>query len=87
MLFRSEIMLALRRVTPGTPCDAQLGTYLTQCDEFVTADRALADIVERVRSQAPFRMGSVSLLPAGAECCPALFALLYTSRPDEDGST
>jgi predicted nucleic acid-binding protein len=43
-----------RRVTAGTPGDNQLAAYLTEADVLVTGDKAFVDIVDRVRTDAPF---------------------------------
>ncbi|MGE0315930.1 MAG: hypothetical protein AB7P21_30305 [Lautropia sp.] len=57
----------MRKVTDGTPGDAQLAIYLVDADLLVTADRAFAEIVDRVREEAPFPLAQTLLLPAGTD--------------------
>lgn len=42
---------ATRTTSPGTPVDAQIGSYLVDADFFVTADRAFLAITERLRRE------------------------------------
>jgi hypothetical protein len=55
---------ATRKVTPGTPVDNQIATYLPDADVFVTGDRALAHIIAKVREEAPIGMADPLLLRA-----------------------
>lgn len=48
-----ELAQSMRKVSDGTPCDAQLSTYLFSADFFLTHDRAFADILEWCREDAP----------------------------------
>jgi hypothetical protein len=75
-----EILQSLRRVTDGTPCDAQLGTYLTQCDCFVTADKALADMTKKVHKAAVFRIGSPVVVPGDSSAMTSLLDTLDSLR-------
>ncbi len=75
-----EFLQTLRTVTPGTPCDAQLATYLLTCDYFVSADRGLVEIATKVRDHAPFKIGRSFLVPAGSHAVPALLDALRTSQ-------
>lgn len=43
----------LRRVTAGTPGDNQIALYTYDADVFLTADRTFADILGKVRREAP----------------------------------
>ena len=52
---------ALKKVTPGTPVDNQIATYLTDFDTFVTADRGFAECVEALRSFSPCRLASTAV--------------------------
>jgi len=45
---RTELR-ALKKVTPGTPVDNQIATYLPDFDTFVTADRGFVQCVEALR--------------------------------------
>lgn len=40
---------SFRKITPGTPGDTQLFQYLIDTDVFVSADKAMLDIIEEVR--------------------------------------
>lgn len=57
-----EILFATRKVSPGTPCDTQLATYLVDAHLFFTFDKILHDVLERVRSQDVFPMARSVLL-------------------------
>jgi hypothetical protein len=61
-----ETTQATRKMTDGTPCDAQLGTYLLACEHFVTADRVLVEVVEKVRPFAPASLGRTWLVAGGS---------------------
>ena len=52
------------KVTGGNPVDEQHSAYLLECDEFVTADRAFARILERVRDEAPFELCNIRQIAA-----------------------
>lgn len=56
---------ALRKVTPGTPVDNQICTYLFDYDVFVTSDRAFSECVEVIRPHSPAKIASTSVSPAG----------------------
>jgi hypothetical protein len=71
-----EMLQSLRRVTDGTPCDAQLGTYLTQCDWFITGDKAFTDMVTKVGEVAPFAIGRPVMIPGGTSGVEALLRML-----------
>ena len=60
-----EVLMSLRKVTSGTPCDAQLSTYLFACDAFVTCDRTFAEILEACRPSAPLPMARTALARLG----------------------
>jgi hypothetical protein len=71
-----EMLQSLRRVTSGTPCDAQLATYLTRCDWFITADRAFAEMVTKAGQAAPIRIGRAALVPGGTSGIESLLGTL-----------
>lgn len=48
---------ATRTTTNGTPVDNQIASYLPECDVFVTADKAFAECVERIRPHSPVALG------------------------------
>jgi hypothetical protein len=52
-------------VTPGTPVDNQISTYLVDYDVFVTADRAFTECVELLRPYSPARLARTSVSPVG----------------------
>jgi hypothetical protein len=60
-----ETTQATRSITDGTPCDTQLGTYLVSCEHFLTADRVLVDVIEKVRPASPVPVGRTWLVAAG----------------------
>jgi predicted nucleic acid-binding protein len=44
---------SVRQVTPGTPGDNQIAAYAYDCDLFLTGDKAMVAILDRVRPHAP----------------------------------
>jgi hypothetical protein len=60
-----EILQAVRKVTDGTPCDAQLATYLFSCDHFLTYDRTLCEILRKCQVAAPTPMAATTWIPTG----------------------
>jgi hypothetical protein len=70
----SEVQ-ALRKVTPGTPVDNQISTYLVDYDVFVTADRAFAECVEAARPYSPIPLAITSTSPAGSAAVDHLLNL------------
>ncbi len=71
-----EFLQRLRRVTDGTPVDAQLGTYLIDTDLFVSADKNLIWITSRCQSDAPFTVATPVKVPAGEGAADAVIRLL-----------
>lgn len=67
---------ATRKTTSGTPVDNQIATYLPECDVFLTADRAFAECVEKVRPHAPVAMGRGHTLRAGTDPLPAIVGII-----------
>jgi hypothetical protein len=53
--LRWAVMLlqSVRQVTAGTPGDNQIATYVYDCDLFLTGDKAMVAILDRVRPHAP----------------------------------
>jgi hypothetical protein len=66
---------ALRKVTPGTPVDNQICTYLIDYDIFVTSDRAFADCIETIRPHSPVEIASTSVSRAGSDAADHLLDL------------
>jgi hypothetical protein len=76
MRWAFETLQSLRKVSEGTPCDAQLSTYLTECDHFVSADRVLVSMIQKCRDSAPVRVALAWPVPGGRDCVPALLSFL-----------
>ena len=72
---------ALRKVTPGTPVDNQICTYLVDYDIFLTSDRAFVDCIEVIRPQAPTALASTSVSPAGSGATDHAFELVARVSP------
>lgn len=70
---------ALKKVTPGTPVDNQIATYLTDFETFVTADRGFADCVETMRPYAPCALASTAVVPAGVAAVDGLLKVVARS--------
>ena len=54
-----------RRVTAGTPVDQTIATHLVDVDLFVSADKAMIEMVNRCRAEAPFQMAEGFHIGAG----------------------
>ena len=67
---------ATRKTTHGTPVDNQIATYLSQCDAFVTSDKAFADCVEKVRPHSPVQLGRGVRVPANDAAVDAVIELM-----------
>lgn len=70
----------LHKVSPGTPGDNQLSSYLTEADLLVSADKTLIRISERVRQDAPFPMAAGLVVPAGDATLDAVLDVFGKSR-------
>lgn len=76
-----EFLQRQRRVSDGTPVDAQLGTYLVDADVVLSADKVFIFIAERCREDAPFVVAEPRLLPGGEAAVEAvLSAFASTGR-------
>ncbi len=71
-----EFLQRFRRVTDGTPVDAQLGTYLIDADLFVSADKTLIWIASRCQIEAPFKTAVPIRVPAGKSAADAVLHLI-----------
>jgi len=71
-----EFLQRFRRVTEGTPCDAQLATYLPEADLVVSADKAFIQIANRCRVFAPCCFAETVLIPSGRQGVDALLSRL-----------
>lgn len=67
-----------RKVSQGSPSDAQLFTYFIETDIVITADKALVDILEECRPYSPCKLPEGKLVPAGAFGINILLRLLET---------
>ncbi|MDQ7903537.1 hypothetical protein RB614_03290 [Phytohabitans sp. ZYX-F-186] len=80
---------SLRKVTPGTPVDNQIATYLVDYDYFVTGDRAFAECIEVIRPHAPAQIAATSVSPAGKGAVDHLLELFEnvgdTNRTHPEG--
>lgn len=65
-----------RKVSSGSPGDAQLLTYLIETDVFITADKALLQILEEIRPFAPCELPVGVLVAAGPEAAEDLVSML-----------
>jgi hypothetical protein len=72
-----EVLQSLRTVSPGTPCDNQLSTYLIECDYFISADGAFVSIVEKCRASASFRIASPVRVPGGGRSVSDVAQVLH----------
>lgn len=71
-----ETLQSMRKVTDGAPCDTQLATYLLDCDQLITSDRAFAEISWKCDDYHNWDTGKVILVRAGASALEELDSLL-----------
>jgi len=74
-----EYLQMFRKVTPGTPCDTALATYLPEADFVVSADRTFIDLSKRVAAFARFPIAKGQLIESGTkgiECLSEIFSQL-----------
>lgn len=67
-----EFLQSQYKVTPGTPADAQLGTYLVDVDLFLSADKGIVRIAQKCKSDAPFKLANSLLVPGGVHAVTAV---------------
>jgi hypothetical protein len=58
-----DYLQAFHRVTDGTPCDTQLGTYLPDADVVLSSDGGFVDRIEECRKYAPRTLPIAERLP------------------------
>lgn len=64
------------KITDGTPCDCQLGTYLAEVDLMLSADKNFVRFAERCKREAPFFVGRSVVVPGGRAAIDALITEL-----------
>ncbi len=69
-----------RKVSPGTPVDRQISTYLCEVDRFLSADKVMVSIAERCRAEAPFSIAESTLVPGGAAAVDELERVFAIAR-------
>jgi hypothetical protein len=70
------LLHSLRRVNDGTPCDSQIGSYSNSCSHIVTADKRLANVIEKCRESAPFPIAKAILVSSGENAVKDLLELM-----------
>jgi len=71
-----EFQQQFHKVTDGTPCDAQLGSYLVDVDLMLSADKNLVRMAKRCEREAPFTMAHSRAIPAGVDAVGAVMDAL-----------
>jgi len=71
-----EFLQRFRKVSPGTPGDSQLATYLPEADILVSADRILLWVLATSRSAAPCVIPSSMQISAGKSGIDTLLSAL-----------
>lgn len=67
---------ALKAVSPGTPGDNQIATYLTDFDILVTADSGFATCVEILRPHAPRPLAATVVVDGGGAAVDDLLRII-----------
>lgn len=73
-----EYMQLFYKVTDGTPGDAQLGSYATEVDMIVSADRRFVRMCQQCRREAPFAVAEARLIPAGRDGVEQLLEIVLS---------
>jgi len=71
-----NVMHMYRKVTPGTPGDAAMSTFLVEVDLFVSADKNFVELVNRCRKEAPFPVASAQRISGGTAGIEELMKLI-----------
>jgi hypothetical protein len=71
---------ATRKVSPGTPVDNQIGSYLVDADIFMTADKIFVSIIERIAAEAVVRIATPALVSM-ENCVQKLVEALTEESP------
>jgi hypothetical protein len=79
-----ETATSVRRMSPGTPTDIQLATYLVTSDYFVSADRILCQLIDECRQHSPVALATTVMVPSGREGVTALLDFLKRRRQPGD---
>jgi hypothetical protein len=69
----------LRKVTPGTPADNSIALHTYEADVFITGDGAFADILEKLRDEAPAHVAAVHRARSGTAGVDAVLELVAAS--------
>lgn len=75
---------SFHKVNDGTPMDAQIASYLVDADVVVSADKNFVKIAQRCAQEAPFRVATPSLAPAGAAAVESLIDALRAPKPNAE---
>ena len=70
-----------RKVSPGSPVDIQISTYLFDCDWFCTGDAVFVECIEKIRAGAPRPLARTRLLPGGESAVGELFRFMRSCQP------
>lgn len=70
-----------RKVSPGSPVDIQISTYLFDCDWFCSSDAVLVACIEKIRAGAPRPLARTHLVPGGESAVGELFHFMQSDKP------
>jgi hypothetical protein len=59
-----------RRVEPSSVADNQIGSYVLDCDYFVTADKRFAEALHDIVPHSPLRLAQIVLVRASKDTAP-----------------
>jgi hypothetical protein len=71
-----------RKISSGTVCDIQLATYLSEADVFVSADKVMIAVAEKVRGFAPAPLALSVLIPGTCAGPEDLVASIINAVPN-----
>jgi len=71
-----EFYQSFRKITDGTPADAQLATYLFEADYVVSADKGFIAVTDKIRPYTSKAMAKTLLVKGGEEGVHTLLAFL-----------
>lgn len=72
----ADLLMGTRKVSPGTPADSQLATYMIDADLFISSDKVFVDVINKMRPHSPVPMAQALLVQPGADFADALLESL-----------
>ncbi len=83
---RVEWLQGFRKISPGSPGDSQLSSYLFEANYIATSDTRFADVIDECAESAPVKIASTVRLPGGMPAVERLIQWFFDrARERVDG--